>query len=115
MLIFTYGTLRRNELYHEILKDAEFIGLGITVDAYFKDDIKDGYGTVMFPYILEHSNTHNVSKIEGEVYKLNPLILNSVDRFEDGYHRKKIKVVTDFGVKYCWCYFLDKKILNNFS
>jgi len=113
MKIFTYGTLQKNEMYHDILKDAIYLSTGKTKDKFFKYFIKDGYGIEMFPYLLEICSDETDNNIYGEIYKVNKQTLKSVDRFEDGYHRKLIDIQTDFGLEKCWCYFLNKKVWKN--
>jgi len=114
MKLFTYGTLRKNKEYHNILssKNASFVSNGITIKEYYMDTIKDGYGIEMFPYLLENSDSLYVSNINGEIYEVDTKTINAVDMFEDGYYRKLIDINSEFGIIKCWCYFLNKKVWN---
>jgi gamma-glutamylcyclotransferase (GGCT)/AIG2-like uncharacterized protein YtfP len=82
--IFVYGTLRKNFSNHSFLQTARFLGNAKTAKNY-----------VMFTsgYIPFVSDTQSVCPIIGEVYEVDQVTLQNLDRLEYGYTRKTISVL----------------------
>ncbi len=95
--IFVYGTLRKGHRNHRLLENSEFVGYAITKDKYslFVDGI---------PYVVKIP----VSKIKGEVYRIDKHTLEKLDRLEghpDFYKRERIDVVINDRIIKAWIYF----------
>lgn len=72
--VFVYGTLKKGESNHRLLKDQEFLGTYKTTPEYRMYD----YG--FFPCLKEDAG-HGIS-IEGELYKVDSLTLRRLDVLE---------------------------------
>ena len=81
--LFVYGTLKRNERLHELLRSQEFVDTATTVDANFNmGDLGNAYPIVFRSN--EDADTFKY-KIRGEVFRLtNPAIYYYIDRMEKG-------------------------------
>lgn len=73
--LFVYGTLRKGEGNHELLRDAEFLGEHTTEPKFTMVDMGAFPGV-----ILDGKNS-----ISGEVYEVNPHTYRRVEMLE-GYH-----------------------------
>jgi gamma-glutamylcyclotransferase (GGCT)/AIG2-like uncharacterized protein YtfP len=85
MLLFVYGTLRRDAANHRELRDATFIGHARTQPKYELVDM-GGY-----PALLEGG----ADAVVGEVYEIPGALLVALDAFEevpDLYQRKDIAI-----------------------
>jgi gamma-glutamylcyclotransferase (GGCT)/AIG2-like uncharacterized protein YtfP len=85
MLLFVYGTLRRDAANHHELRDAVFIGNARTQPRYELVDM-GGY-----PALLEGG----ADVVVGEVYEIDGALLKALDAFEDVpelYQRKGIAI-----------------------
>jgi len=95
--LFVYGTLKKNESNHRLLKDEKYLGICKTQDKY----------NLVFdrlPFLSEYPQTE---QIEGELYEVNDVKLKELDIFEGHpflYERKIIKVLFDNNVIECYCY-----------
>lgn len=86
MLLFVYGTLLRGEPNHPQLSDAAFVGSARTEPRYELVDL-GGY-----PALVEDGAT----AISGEVYDVDPELLEQLDVFEEVpelYERKAIQLI----------------------
>jgi len=101
MLLFVYGTLKKNEINHIILKrfNAKFIDNAITIKKYALASL------LSCPALLEKS----LYNVKGELYQVNTKTLKYLDKFEIGYKRKKIKVKTKTKIYNAYAYFYMKK------
>jgi gamma-glutamylcyclotransferase (GGCT)/AIG2-like uncharacterized protein YtfP len=90
--VIVYGTLKYEGLYHDILKDAPFVGVGQTVEPKFIM-----METQSFPVVFE-ADMHNKDernkkgKIRGEVYMVDAKTMLRLDELEANgsmYSRKK--------------------------
>ncbi|HEX4351864.1 MAG TPA: gamma-glutamylcyclotransferase family protein, partial [Polyangiales bacterium] len=73
MLLFVYGTLRRDAANHHEMGDARFIGRARTAPRYELVDM-GGY-----PAMLEGGRT----SIVGELYEVDDALLRQLDAFEE--------------------------------
>ncbi|WP_064093221.1 gamma-glutamylcyclotransferase [Rossellomorea aquimaris] len=102
MYVFVYGSLRRNESNHALLKEAELIYEQSWVRGTLYDT-KRGY-----PALKEGNG-----RVYGEVYKINSKILPTLDNLEgylenqldNLYTRKLIEVQTDSGLLEAYVYY----------
>ncbi len=107
-ILFVYGTLRKGQANHGLLKDARFLGNAKT---------EDRYGLYVLPHgvpYAAHNGTQLVA-VSGEVYSVDEVTLEAVDHFEGHpyvYMRRKVPVVLECGSAECgiaknaWMYFL---------
>ena len=104
MYVFVYGTLRKHEKNHSLLKEANLIKEQAWVEGALYDTGK-GY-----PALKEGNET-----IYGEVYKINSTLLSTLDELEDflegrednRYIRKLKQVNTDTGVLEAFVYYSE--------
>tara|TARA_X000001382_G_C3174225_1_gene180559 strand:- start:1962 stop:2369 length:408 start_codon:yes stop_codon:yes gene_type:complete len=83
--VFVYGTLKRGHGNHVLLKDSEFLGPASTKDKYIM------YSSGI-PYV---SKSMNLTRIIGELYNVDELVLNYLDMLENHpgwYKREKITI-----------------------
>jgi len=88
--IFVYGTLMKGYGNNALLKDAKFVGKGISLNKYCM--LASG-----IPFV---NPNEPVSNIKGEVYELNDEQLERADRLEghpNWYYRSPIKVMMENG------------------
>ena len=87
--LFVYGTLKRNERLHELLRSQEFVDTATTVDANFNmGDLGNAY-----PIVFRSNEDEDTFKykIRGEVFKLtNPAVYHYIDRMEKGASYKMV-------------------------
>lgn len=103
--VFVYGTLKDGLSNHRLLKAAEFIGRGCTVQPYVMRD------TGGFPVVFQEEQKANV---RGEIYEVDDHILGHLDSLEGHpqfFERREITVdIEDTGVQQtCWMYFGNQK------
>ena len=105
--LFVYGTLRKGQANHGLLKDARFLGNAKT---------EDRYGLYVLPHgvpYAAHNGTQLVA-VSGEVYSVDKVTLEAVDHFEGHpyvYMRREVPVVLECGIaKNAWMYFLPLAI-----
>lgn len=104
MKVFTYGTLRRGHVNHDLLKTSKFLGEFETGPGFTK--ITKG-----LPYLVVDSDGVGCT---GELYEVSQLTLSLLDRLEgspDWYVRTLIKVYDlekDIGVD-AWTYIMPKE------
>lgn len=98
-LVFVYGTLRKGFKYHNVLRNACFVGNAKTRDPYALYIAK-------YPCLFKGEA---VSRITGEAYEIDLLTLNTLDELEGHpheYQREQVPVVLDDGGKLlAWVYF----------
>lgn len=95
MLLFVYGTLRKGFHNHNLLDNAKFIGMGISVDKFYMigrlnfelDEFEDGRSPprqLLFPYIFtDNLRVEQLSNhIYGELYEISEELLMSIDEHE---------------------------------
>ncbi len=101
--LFVYGTLRKGQASHGLLKDARFLGNAKTAERY---------GLYVLPHGVPYA-AHNGSQlvaVSGEIYSVDEITLEAVDHFEghpDVYERREVPVVLECGIEVnAWMYFL---------
>jgi len=105
MIIFVYGSLKKNKKLHYYLKTAKFLGDGVTCYKYPMIISKSGW----YPYLIEKKGTGY--KIKGEIYKISPKLFKILDRVEEApfyYYRKKIPICLNRKTIKAWVYFVKK-------
>ncbi|PFA70705.1 gamma-glutamylcyclotransferase [Bacillus sp. AFS015802] len=108
MYVFVYGTLRRHESNHTLLKEASLVREQAWADGVLYETNRG------FPALKEGNG-----KVYGELYKINPDILARVDELEDFlegrednlYIRKLKQVTTDTGVQEAFVYYSENEAL----
>lgn len=102
--VFVYGTLKKGRSNHSVIQAGKFIS----------DAVLDGglmFTTPGFPVLFDGPN-----KIYGELYLVNPTIMNRLDGLENNgrmFERKQVEVVVPDGTKYSsWVYFGVPKYWN---
>ena len=104
--VFVYGTLKYGLHNHYLLGDSKFIANAKTKERYslYANGI---------PYVVK---TESTSYISGEVYEIDNITLNQLDRLEghpNWYVREEILVVLDNNNDLkVWIYFYPNKIGN---
>lgn len=101
ILLFAYGSIKRDFSNHYKLQYDRFIGEAITCENYNLYPVS----TFMFPYMLEDESIH---PIKGELYELTHSNIESIDRFEgtpNHYYRKEIEVKYQDKVYTAYTYF----------
>ena len=105
MIIFVYGSLKRDKKLNFYLKDAKFLGIGYTKYKYPMILSKNRW----YPYLIEKRNKGKI--IKGEVYKISPKTLKILDRVEEApfyYYRKQIPISLNNKTFKAWVYFVRK-------
>ena len=95
--VFVYGTLRKGFGNHHLLRNAKFIGEGLTKEKYSL------YATSI-PYVVKEP----LIRIKGELYEVDDFILEELDYLEGHphfYERELIDVVVNNKVYKAWMYF----------
>ena len=96
-LLFVYGSLKRSEKNHLLLKGSRFLGEQSTVSEYKIVQVGE------FPAMVEVEI--NGESISGEVYQVNDTLLAELDIFEEVpsvYHRKLVRLQDGITA---WAYF----------
>jgi gamma-glutamylaminecyclotransferase len=100
-LVLVYGTLRKGQRNHYLLKSSKFLGMAKTKRRYAL------YGNWL-PFL---SRAASVSQVTGEVYSVDDATLLNLDRLEghpDTYKREQAAVVLEDGTEFsAWIYFYD--------
>jgi gamma-glutamylcyclotransferase (GGCT)/AIG2-like uncharacterized protein YtfP len=98
MLLFVYGTLRKDQILHGALMGSKCLGL-TTISGYY---LKTTTG--LFP--IAHRGE---GYVVGEVYKINDEILRGIDRMEgynpndpDSSFYQRVTISTEFGDAYIY-------------
>lgn len=117
--IFFYGTLRKNEKNYYRIKNNKlitYIGEGITHNNFtFFINKKTKY----FPAITENTKYNKKIQIVGDLYKINNngslfskiYFLYNLDKIENRYNRKIVKVICNNQIKYAYIYILKDDFL----
>jgi len=87
MLLFVYGTLKKNFWNNHLLQKSVFVGEFLTQDKFCLV-VSNG-----LPFVLTNPK---LSKIKGEVYYIDSLTLKSIDNLERNgkwYTRRPVKVI----------------------
>ncbi len=104
-LLFAYGTLKRGQSNHRVLRKAraEFAGAGRTVQSF--PLVVSG-----LPFLLDVPGRGH--RVRGELYRVGAPHWPALDRFEghpDLYHRRLVEVETGDGQRVeAWAYFLTR-------
>lgn len=102
MYVFVYGTLKKGFSNHHILKEATFIGLGITQQPF------ELY-SLYYPCLFE---SNKGERVYGEVYDVSKDLLHVLDIFEstpDLYYRKEIEVNIKGKIEKAFVYFSNEE------
>ena len=106
MYVFVYGTLKRGFSNHYFLEDAKFIAKATTKEKFPMVNIIQAY-----PYIINDvGNGHNV---EGELYKIDDVILGKLDVLEgypEHYDRCRVAILAEKQEYRAIVYFIKDKI-----
>ncbi|WP_042210633.1 gamma-glutamylcyclotransferase family protein [Paenibacillus borealis] len=103
-LVFVYGTLRKGELYHDLLENSRLCSALAETNGCMADT---GLG---YPVLLEGSGAERVA---GELYEVSGRVLAGLDRLEEyygpgnprnEYERIRAEVRTDGGMLEAWVY-----------
>jgi gamma-glutamylcyclotransferase (GGCT)/AIG2-like uncharacterized protein YtfP len=73
-LVFVYGTLKKGQRNHHLLKDADYFGKATTTKPYWM------YSTGEYPVCMNRSDGGTL--ISGELYECNDLTLSHLDMLE---------------------------------
>ncbi|MEO1927480.1 MAG: gamma-glutamylcyclotransferase family protein [Nautiliaceae bacterium] len=105
MIVFVYGSLKRDKNLHSFLKNARFLREAYTKDKY--PLILSRYG--WYPYMLAKNSKGKL--IKGELYEINYNTLKNLDRLEEvPFYYKRIKIrVKAKKTMVVWSYIYAKK------
>lgn len=111
-LVFSYGTLKRGQPNHHHMAagiesgDCELVGFGVTLTRY--PLIVDQLFNI--PFLLDVTDNLNAMNVEGEVYSVNDVMLERLDRIERHpvfYTRREIPVCINGNTEQlAWCYLM---------
>lgn len=113
MHIFVYGTLKKGNPNHFLLRSSEFAGSTKSADKYVMLDLG------RFPGVMKQENVPGLpaSQIKGEVYNITERTLGELDTYEgEWYFREEIQLEDE---RTAFMYFLKKvppvnyKIISN--
>ena len=100
---FTYGTLKRNRVNHDLLAGSRFIGRAVTVQKYgfYLGTDKQSLDGSSIPYLFkEPRKGEQAVRVYGEVWEVDEFTLKQLDQFEghpNWYHRTQTVVKLNFG------------------
>lgn len=102
--VFVYGTLKRGGRNNGLLKSAEYLGTGHTIDSMSMG------GTECVPFVTSYPESY---PIFGELYQVDDPTLRSLDRLEghpDFYRRIPVSVrgVAPEQLTMAWIYVVEK-------
>jgi gamma-glutamylaminecyclotransferase len=101
--LFVYGTLKRNFSNYHLLKDSQCLGPGCTKEEYamYENGI---------PFVFKNEP---VSRIHGELYQIDDITLQRLDKLEghpDWYCREQVEIITASKQTItAWIYFYPEK------
>ena len=99
--VFVYGTLKRGEPLHPLLRKARFLGEGHVRD-YVLYDLGE------YPAARPASEK---AVVWGEVYEIEPDLLEVLDEVEEEYDRKEVRVEMEGGwVIRAWMYIYQEPL-----
>lgn len=86
MLVFVYGTLKKECRNHEYLQYSEYIGTAVTKETYF--EMKEyfytsGEGEAEKKVYFPSACTSGTGKIAGEIYNVSSEALTALDNLEE--------------------------------
>ena len=114
MLLFVYGSLRKDLHNNYLLEKCKFVGLSYTVN----DFVMFGLKSKSYPCVIEKENFNEIlaTKITGELYEVDNITLEKLDKLEDHpntYKRKEIEVILNNNIIKSNIYILeDYSIIN---
>lgn len=92
-LVFVYGSLRRGQRYHALLRGAQFIAAHVTPPRYTMLNLGPYPGVVC----------GGTTTVTGEIYRVDDAMLARLDRLEDVPHQyQRVSMSTPHGA--CWIY-----------
>ena len=106
--IFVYGSLQTDGDNYDIMRTAcgEFLYACDTVDPYLVIDIKDGYGTVLYPAAIWGAEKYE-DTVTGQLFEVPEAFMEVLDSFESGFTRSEVQVEIENTITTAWMYFLD--------
>jgi len=108
ILLFVYGSMKKDFINHYRLQKEEFIGNAITTKEYVMYP-SDMY---LFPYVCENEERNNII---GELYNLINIDIQDVDIFESvpkAYYRKIINIECNNKIYKAFIYFRTSQDYN---
>lgn len=98
--VFVYGTLKKGFHNHVYMAGANYLGTGTTVEKYAML-VDRG-----LPFLIKKQR---ISHIFGELYSVDKILLNNLDRLEghpNWYRREEVKIASsENGITKAWMYF----------
>lgn len=92
-LVFVYGSLRRGQRYHALLRGAQFVAPYLTPPCYTMLDLGPYPGVVR----------GGAMAVAGEIYRIDEPMLAGLDRLEEVPHQyQRVSMPTSHGA--CWIY-----------
>lgn len=90
MILFSYGTLKKNYWNHHYLDGALYLGEGTTYEKY-------ALYNYHYPFAVheEIEHLHPVHPVRGELYEITREISEVVDELEQQYSRKSRPIISD--------------------
>lgn len=110
ILIFVYGSLKKEFQNNYLLENSKYIGEAYTYNFYTMIGTK----SKAFPYIINNYPDRIGTRIKGEVYEISETILEKLDKLEghpDIYTRKNIYVITAEGNITVMVYILENQYM----
>ena len=110
--IFVYGTLRRGQVNHYLLRDmgASYVGDFMTAKAYYMVGLR----SLAYPYVIEDYMGVDSGPVYGEVYSISEEGIAFLDRLEGhphNYIREEVDLVNRDGELKAYMYILRNKEL----
>lgn len=102
MLLFVYGTLKKNHQAHYHLYKSKFLGTVVTANKLLLLKDKNTH----YPYLLDIP----IDNVAGELYEVSQSTLESIDSYEDHPNFFKRQLIPLSDDRQAWCYFYQELI-----